>query len=140
MSSLLRSSPARESQFETSPSSGSKNRAFRAVVSILLSLAFVGTARADEKPKTAVSPTLRRCIFVKPIEIGASITARLGERTPGYATFTRLMYGAAPGSYEGSPSSKFIDHYRDGFKDGIFVGPGVRHGWGAPVNFAIPAT
>lgn len=53
-----------------------------------------------------------QCIFENPLEVGASVTGRVGETIPGFSLTERALFGVNGPRYRGSPSSYFISHYR----------------------------
>ena len=62
---------------------------------------------------SSLSTEVIKCVFDRPLEVGASVTAQLGSVVPVWGPFTALVYGAKNGPYAGSPSSDFISHYRE---------------------------
>lgn len=72
-----------------------------------------------------VSPEIRRCVFLTPLEIGASITARAPENWI-YGMMTRKVYGASNTPYDGGPTGKFIEYYRQTVDGGRIFGQADR--------------
>lgn len=58
-----------------------------------------------------------RCIFQKPLEIGASVTGKLGQTLPVLGLTEYSLFGVTGADYRSSPSEQFILSYRKEDKD-----------------------
>ena len=101
----------------------------------LLSTLLTVTCLAHSVPeRTNLSDETRLCVFDKPLEVGASVTAQIGSVVPIWGPFTALFYGARSGPYGGSPSSDFISHYRN--RGLLFAAPQYKVGNKMPESIA----
>jgi hypothetical protein len=75
---------------------------------LLFALLLAGQVFAAD---TRLTPNTIQCVFKNPLEVGASVTGRVGETIPFFATAEWYLFGLHP-HYRGSPSSYFISHYR----------------------------
>lgn len=85
-----------------------------------------------------LTPGTIHCVFRKPVEVGASVTGRVGE-IPFFSTLERYVFGIQNAIYNGSPSHFFIWHYRQIEKE-EFDKPQYKFGSNRSQNLAHAIT
>lgn len=83
--------------------------------------------------QTNLSASDLRCVFRKPLEVGASVTARVGEKS-WFRAAEKAGFNLDHFDYRGSPSQFFLAHYRA--QDAEFAGPEYQSGSGQILNLA----
>lgn len=89
---------------------------------------------AEGPDATNLSESVRRCVFQKPLEVGASVTGQIGDVVPLYSKFTSSFFDASSASYYGSPSYFFVSYYRN--LGTLFADPKFKFGDARPENIA----
>lgn len=86
--------------------------AFGPIALALVLTALAAPAAPSLAAESRLDQATRRCVFRDSLEVGASVTGKVGQVIPVYALFEQWRFGVEDAYYNSSPSSLFLHHYR----------------------------